>query len=64
MKIQITVLIDFEDDEPEFDFAPPPPPPSPPSLLNGLIQRLLREVCEGRNPDIWEDNPHGSFLKS
>jgi len=63
MKIQIAVLIDFEDDEPEPDLAPKPPP-SPSFLLGGLIQNLLREVREGRNPDIWEENPHGSFLKS
>jgi len=66
MKILIAALIDFEDkNEPETDsgLAPKPAPRVPP-FLDGLLRRLLREVREGRNPDIWEEDLHGSFFKS
>jgi hypothetical protein len=64
MKIQIAVLIDFEDEnEPETDTVLKPSSPPFPFSPGKLFQRFLREVREGRNPDLWEDQPHGAFFK-
>ena len=63
----IAALIDF-DDMPNDDTASTMKPPtvSPPSPFSPdiLLRRLIQEVREGRNPDLWREEPHGSFFKS
>ena len=65
MKILLlAALIELPDgDDTESEAAPVPTPPKPFSQ-DELIRRLLREVREGRNPDIWKEEPYGSIFKS
>ena len=55
----IIELPDDDDLEPEFSCVPNPAPFSP----DELVRRLIREVREGRNPDIWREEPHGPIFQ-
>ena len=65
MKILLlAALIELHDDgDTESETAPVPTPPKPFSQ-DELIRRLLREVREGRNPNIWKEEPRGPIFKS
>jgi len=50
-------LPDDNDTEPEFSVVPN----LTPFLPDELLRRLIREVREGRNPEIW--NEHGPIFQ-
>ena len=61
MKILLlAALIELPDNDSENESAPVTIKPFSP---DELLRRLIREVREGRNPDIWKEELHGPIFQ-
>ena len=64
MKILLlAALIELDDDGDDTENESSPVPAPAPYSPDKLLQRLLREVRQGRKADIWKEEPHGSFFQ-